>query len=132
MTDSEPGAHAGFGLFASLRRALADAIELVHTRLELVSVEIEATARHALGLVLWLIVALCSAALAVLLLVLTVLVVFWDTHRLLAAGVITAFFSVLSVSAMLVVRHRMRTRPRLLAATIGELKRDAAALDRSG
>jgi uncharacterized membrane protein YqjE len=132
MTDSEPGAHAGFGLFASLRRALADAIELVHTRLELVSIEFEAGVRHALGLVLWLMVALCSAALTVLLLVLTVLIAFWDTHRLLAAGAITAFFAALSVIAILIVRHRIRTRPRLLAATIGELRRDAAALDRSG
>ena len=128
MTDSEPGTHEAFGLFGSLRRALAHFIELVHTRLELASVEVEATVRHALSLVLWSVVAIFCGSLSALLLVLTILIAFWDTHRLLAAVLITVFFAIVSISAALVVRHRIRTRPRLLAASIAELKRDAAAL----
>ena len=131
MTDSDPlpSRRDSPGLFDSLRRALATLIELVYTRLELVGVEVEATVRHFLGLLLWCIVALFSASLAMLMLVLTVLIALWDTHRLLAAGVITASLALVALAAVFVVRHRVRTRPRLLAATIAELRRDITALD---
>lgn len=131
MTEPELSERVDLGLFASLRRMLATIIELLYTRLELVGVELEATARHSLNLLLWSIVAIFSASLAVLLLIMTVLIAFWDAHRLLAAVAITAFFAITAIGAALVVRHRIRTRPRLLAATIEELRRDAAALDRS-
>jgi uncharacterized membrane protein YqjE len=131
VTESEPGTRAGFGLFSSLRSALGNFIELAHTRLELLSVEMEARLLNSRHVMLWSVVALFSAALAMLMLAFTLLIVFWDTHRLLAACVITAFFAILAVAAALVVRQRVRERPRLLAATISELKRDAAALHES-
>jgi uncharacterized membrane protein YqjE len=129
VTEPELEARASFGLFSSLRSALGNFIELAHTRLELLSVEMEARLLNSRHVMLWSVVALFSGSLAMLMLTLTLLIVFWDTHRLLAAGVITAFFALLTVAAALVVRHRVRERPRLLAATIGELKRDAAALE---
>lgn len=129
MNEPEPGAREGLGLFASLRRLLATAVELGHTRLELASVELEAELHHLQSTLLWSIAAIFSAAIALLLLALTVLVVFWDTHRLLAAGAVTAFFLLFAAGAALLVRYRARTRPHLLAGTIEELKRDAATLD---
>ena len=132
MTETGPRERSSAGLFGSLRRALGHLVELLHTRLELASVEIEARLQDALQLLLWSVVAFFSAALALLMLTLTLLIVFWDTHRLLVAGIITAFFAVLSIAAILVVRHRLRTRTILLAATISELRRDVAALDGSG
>ena len=132
MTETGSRERSSAGLFGSLRRAFGHLVELLHTRLELASVEIEARLQDALQLLLWSVVAFFSAALALLMLTLTLLIVFWDTHRLLVAGVITAFFAVLAIAAILAVRHRLRTRTILLAATIGELKRDVAALDGTG
>jgi uncharacterized membrane protein YqjE len=128
MADPNLGEPGGIGLFGSLRRALANLIELAHTRLQLLSVEMEARLLNSRLVMLWSVVALFSASLAMLMLTLTILIIFWDTHRLLAAGIITAFFALVAIAAALVVRHRVRTRPRLLAASIGELKRDAATL----
>jgi uncharacterized membrane protein YqjE len=128
MAELDPGERAGFGLFGSLRSALANLIELAHTRLQLLSVEMEARFLNSRQVMLWSVVALFSASFALLMLTLTVLIIFWDTHRLLAASIITVFFAILAVAAALVVRHRVRGRPRLLADTINELKRDAAAL----
>jgi uncharacterized membrane protein YqjE len=128
MADPDLGEQGGIGLFGSLRRALANLIELAHTRLQLLSVEMEARLLNSRLVMLWSVVALFSASLAMLMLTLTILIIFWDTHRLLAAGIITAFFALVAIAAALVVRHRVRTRPRLLAASISELKRDAAAL----
>ncbi len=129
MNDSKHGAHPSIGLFDSLRSALANFIRLAHTRIELVSVEMEARLLNSRHVMLWSVVALFSASLALLTLSLTVLIIFWDTHRLLAAGAITAFFATMAIAAALVVRRRLHERPRLLAATIEELKRDVATLD---
>jgi uncharacterized membrane protein YqjE len=129
VSEPEPGARDSLGLFASLRRMLATLVELGHTRLELASVEFEAELHHLQSTLLWSIAAIFSAAVGLLLLALTVLVVFWDTHRLLAAGGVTAFFLLFAAGAALLVQYRVRTRPHLLAGTIEELKRDAAALD---
>jgi uncharacterized membrane protein YqjE len=131
VIESEPGARTNFGLFSSLRSTLANFIELAHTRLELLSVEMEARLLNSRHVMVWSVVALFSASLAMLMFAFTLLIVFWDTHRLLTACAITGFFVLLALAAALVVRHRVSERPRLLAATISELKRDAAALHES-
>jgi uncharacterized membrane protein YqjE len=132
MADFETGGRAGFGLLGSLRRTLAHVVELAHTRLELLSVEMEARLLNSRHVMLWSVVALFSASLAMLMLAMTVQIVFWDTHRLLAAGAITVFFTLMTIGATLVVRRRIRQRPRLLAATISELRRDALSLGETG
>jgi len=116
------------GLFASLRRMLATLVELGSTRLELVSVELQEQVEYAAGVLLWGIAAIFFASLTVLLLAFTIVIVFWDQHRLLAACVVTAAFALIALTAVVIVRRRLATRPRFLAATAEELKRDAAAL----
>lgn len=128
MTGLEPGPPEGHGLFASLRRVLATLIELVHTRLELVGVELQVEVQRAASLLLWAFGALLCAIVAVVLLAVTVMIAFWDTHRLLAAGCVTAFFAIAALGSTLYVRHRVRTRPHMFAGSLGELKRDAATL----
>jgi uncharacterized membrane protein YqjE len=122
------GAPPQAGLFASLKRMLATLLELVSLRLELVSVEIEEQIEYAASLLLWSVAAIFFGCLTVLLLALTIVIVFWDDHRLLAAGLVTGAFALLAVGAVLVVRARLRQRPRFLVATTAELKRDASAL----
>jgi uncharacterized membrane protein YqjE len=77
---------------------------------------------------LWAIVGVFCGGLAVLMIALTIVIAFWDGHRLLAAGLVALLFALLAIAAGLVVRYRLRTRPRFLSATIGELERDARAL----
>ncbi|HXQ64379.1 MAG TPA: phage holin family protein [Steroidobacteraceae bacterium] len=117
------------GLFASLRRMLAALIALAHTRLELVSVEIEEQIGYAAGVLLWSITAIFFGSLAVLLLALTIVIAFWDDHRLLAAGLVTGAFALVAVIAVLTVRARLHRRPRFLGATVDEMKRDVASLE---
>ena len=120
------------GLFASLRRTFATLVTLGHTRLELVSVEIEEQIEFAAGVLLWSIAAIFFGSLTVLVLALTIVIAFWDTHRLLVAGLVTGGLAAIAVIAVLVVRARIARRPRLLAATLGEMKRDANSLEGSG
>jgi uncharacterized membrane protein YqjE len=116
------------GIFASLRRMLANLLELGSTRLQLVSVEIQEQIEYAANLLLWGMVAIFFGSLTVLLLALTVVIAFWDSHRLLAAGLMTGLFAAIALIAASVVSSRLRSRPRFLEATTRELQRDAEAL----
>jgi uncharacterized membrane protein YqjE len=118
------------GLIASLQRMLATLLTLAHTRLELVAVEIEEQLQRAASILLWSVAAIFFGSLTVLLLAITIVIAFWDEHRLLAAGLVTAAFALVALVAVISVRRQLRARPKLLSASVAELERDAAALDR--
>jgi uncharacterized membrane protein YqjE len=107
---------------------LATLIELVHARLELVGVELQLEVQRATSLLLWAFAAIVCGIVTVVLLAVTVLIAFWDTHRLLAAGCITTVFAFSSIGMALYVRRRLHSRPHLFGSTLEELKRDQAAL----
>ncbi len=119
------------GLLGSLRRMFATVLALVHTRVELFTTEIEEEIQRAAGILLWALVALFFGSLTVLFLAVLVLIVFWEDHRVLAASLITAAFLVLTVTFAMLARARLRAKPRFMAATIEELKRDRATLERN-
>jgi uncharacterized membrane protein YqjE len=125
VADTPPEA----GLFASLKRMLETLLALASTRLELISVEIQEQIEYAASLLLWGITAIFFGSLTVLLLAMTVVIAFWDGHRLLAAGLVTGAFALIALIALLILRARLRRRPPFLWATSGELKRDADALE---
>jgi uncharacterized membrane protein YqjE len=122
------GERSGAGLFDSLRAMLATLITLAHTRLELLTVEIQEEVHRVAMTLLWSVVGVFTAGLGVLLLALTVVIAFWETHRLLAAGAVTALFLGVALASILVVRRRLATRSGLLSHSIDELRRDAEAL----
>jgi uncharacterized membrane protein YqjE len=128
VNDSGPSASAPPGLLESLRRALATAVELLRVRLTLVGVDLETAVQHWLRLLVWLLVAFFTGALATMMLVVTVLIAFWDTHRMVAAGVITAVLAGAMLISLLMVSRQIRTRPHPLASTLAELRNDATSL----
>ena len=119
---------AAGGLFGSLRAMLANLLALLQVRVELLTTELSAEVQRAVGVVVWAFVALFFGGLSVLMLALTVVIAVWDEHRLLAAGSFAAAFLLVTATAAFVVRNRIRSRPRLLAATLDELRRDRDAL----
>lgn len=121
------GPGAGFGLFDRVRRMLATLVTLAHTRLELVTVELEEEVQRLTRVVLYALVGLFCAGVAVVMLATTVIIAFWE-HRVLAALLVTAAFVGGAIVAGLAVRRRLAERPRFLGATLAELQRDARAL----
>ncbi len=120
------------GLFDSARRLLARLLALAQTRLELLTTELSLDVQRAVALLLWGFVGLFFGGLTVLMLTLTLVIAFWDDHRLLVAGLAALFFLAITATAVLVVRHRLRTRGPLLGASLEELRRDVEALDPEG
>lgn len=115
-------------LLDSLGALLATAIGIGRTRLELLSVELQEELRRVAGLLAWALIGLLAAGWALLFAGLAIVFAFWDTHRVLAAVGVMAAWAALAVVAGVVIRARIRSRPRFLAATLGELARDEAAL----
>lgn len=115
-------------LFGSAANALATALELGRTRLELATVEVQLEIRRVAEIAVWLLIALHSGILAFFMLGFWVIVLFWDSHRLLATGLVAAFFALTALIASLLLGHRLRTKPPALQGTLSELARDIERL----
>jgi uncharacterized membrane protein YqjE len=85
MHDKTPG--DGKGLLASLTALAATLVAIVHTRLDLLSSDLEEERAHVLSLLVLSLSALFFLGIGVLLVTLLVVVAFWDTYRLLVLAV---------------------------------------------
>jgi uncharacterized membrane protein YqjE len=103
-------------------------LAVAQTRVELLTAEISEDMERGVQLLLWALVAVLAGILGVLLAGLTLVIYFWETHRMAAAAGVAAVFLVAAVLAGLVFRNRLLQRPRLLDATRTELLRDVVAL----
>ena len=127
---SEKPEHAE-GLLDSLRNLAGTFVALLQTRLEIFASELdEGRARLARIVVLAGIAAFCLG-LAVVLLVLFVVVLFWDTYRLLAIGLLAGFFAACGLASLLALRAAVSQWPRPLSATLAELRKDRDKLEGS-
>lgn len=101
-------------------------VAMARTRLELAAVEVQEEAQRVLGYVAWTLLAAFLGAGAMMLVALFVIVLFWETHRLLAIGAVAGVFALAAVLILLQVRARLAARPRMMAATLAELDKDLA------
>ena len=128
---AEEGLPPAGGLVASFRRMLATLVAIVHTRVELFTTEIEEEIQRAASILMWALIALFFGSLTVLMVAVTVLVVFWDDHRILAASLITGTFLLLTLVFALLARKQLRAKGRFMEASLAELKRDKEGLERA-
>ena len=119
-------------MFGSLRRLLEQVLALLQVRVELLTAELSAEVRRAAVVVIWAAVALLFGALGMLMVTVTILVAFWEQHRVLAAGLVTLLFFAVTAFAVWQIQRRVRGRKPLLAASLEELRRDRAAIEAAG
>jgi uncharacterized membrane protein YqjE len=101
---------------------------VAQTRVELLTTEISEDVERGIRVLLLALVAVLAATLGVLLAGFTLVIYFWDTHRMAAATSVTVAFLLAAVVAGFVCCRRMRQKPRLLDATRTELRRDLMSL----
>jgi uncharacterized membrane protein YqjE len=116
------------GLFKSITNLASTLVVLAQTRLELLTTELQEEVQRAAGLVVWAFIALLAAMMGLFFGALTIVVVYWDEHRVLAASLITAAFLVFAAIAVLMLVAKANSRPRFLDATLTELAKDADSL----
>ena len=125
--DSAAGARAG-GMLSSVKKLVATLVELAHTRLQLLGNEIQEERLRIQQLLVLAIIAVFFFAPGVLLFTLFLIVLFWDSNRLLAIGSAAGFYLVIGIGFAIAVRNRAARGSRLFEASLGELKKDRARL----
>jgi uncharacterized membrane protein YqjE len=127
MSEKTPGASRG--LLDSLTTLAGSLVAMAHTRLELLSSDLEEERAHFFSLLVLAQAALFCLGLGVLLTTLLVVVVFWDSYRLLVLGGLAGLFLAAGIAAWRIALHRVRTKPRFFAASLSELLKDRQQLD---
>lgn len=126
--DESPG--PATNLLRSLVQLGGTLLATAQTRVELLTTELSEDVERGIRILLWGFVALLAGILGALLAGITLIIYFWDTHRLGAAVGVTLAFLVVAAVAGWVSRERLREKPRLLDATRSELRQDVEVLRR--
>lgn len=119
------------GIIDSVKSTLATILQILHTRVELFTTELEEEMHRVAAVLLWGAVAVFSGGLFVLMVAITVIIAAGEEHRLLAALVMTGVFLAILLVAVVLLKSRVSERTRLLSSSLDELKRDRDALRRS-
>ena len=126
MTEKTPGESKG--LLESLTTLAATLVAIAHTRLDLLSADLEEDREHLLSLLVLTLAALLCLVVGVVLATILLVVAFWDTHRLLVLGALAGFFLTSGVAAWMYAMHKARKKPRVFAASLSELLKDRQQL----
>lgn len=111
-------------IIESLGRIGTTLLAMVQTRLELAAVEIEEESRRTLGHFVLALISLILFGIALVLVSLAIILIFWDTYRLQAVFALASLFGIAGAAVAYTLHAKFATKPRLLAATVGELKKD--------
>ncbi|MDO8349961.1 MAG: phage holin family protein [Gallionella sp.] len=120
--------NGGEGLLNSLGKFAATLTAVVQTRLELLSADLDEDREHWLSLLTLVLTALFCLSVGVLLTTILLVVVFWDTQRILVLGILAGLFLSGGVAAWLFALHKIKTKPRIFAASLLELSKDRQQL----
>ena len=125
MPDSEAKKSS---LVDSIKGMMATLLAMGQTRLELISTEIEEEREWLTSMLIWTLVALFSATLAVTLAAFMVVVIFWDSYRLEAISIMIGIFVLAAVIAWRTVCKMNNSKPRIFSSSIAELSKDREQL----
>ena len=112
------------GILQSLRDLAATLVALLQNRLELLVTDLEEERIRLLQLLFWAAGALFFFALGVLMITMLIVLLLWDSHRIVGVAVLAAVFLAIGVGLAIGVRNRMHVRPRLFSSSLDELAKD--------
>ena len=117
------------GLLESLSAIATTLVIVAHTRLQLLSTDLEEDRARLFSLVvLYLIAAFCLVVGLVIAIILIVFVL-WESHRLLALSLVAGVFLLTGLGICSFAIHKTRTKPILFSASLSELLKDQQELD---
>lgn len=116
------------GLFESLSTLGATLVAIVHTRLELLSVDLEEERQHLFSIMLLSLIAVFLLGIGVVMAAIMLVVVYWDTNRLLVLSILTMLFLFLGIATGIYAVYRARSKPRLFSSSLDELQKDQQQL----
>lgn len=111
-----------------VRRLGASLLTLGRIRLELLAIEVQEEKARIAALLFWAAFTAILAGFALVFVALTLTVLLWDSHRLLALGLSAGVFVAVAAAGVWKLRCLTRQGHTLFASSLAELRRDAAAL----
>lgn len=126
MATPAPGADPGsFSLLQSLKAHVGTWVDVLRTRLDLLSTELQEERERVQQVFILAAAAVVCLAFGALLVTFFVVALFWETDYRLAVlgGFALAYLIAGGITAM-ITRRKIRNRPKLLSATVGELAKD--------
>lgn len=112
------------GLLASLKTLALTLVDVVQTRLELLSTDVAEERARLTAILISALAALFCLGVGVILLAIFISVMFWESHRLLTLGLLTGVFFASGIALWATAVHKLRSKPRLFDASINELVKD--------
>ena len=112
------------GLLGSLKSLTALMVAIIHNRLSLLSTDLEIAREQLVSVLIMVLIALFSLCFGALLLAIFIVVIFWDTHRLLALGGVSGLFIVVGSICMWRVLRALKAMPATFEASLEELATD--------
>jgi uncharacterized membrane protein YqjE len=113
------------GLFATFKRILATFRDILENRIELFLTELEEERIRLFDALLLALVGVVCALMALIVATFIVVVVFWDTHRILTLVLFALVYASLAAMVFWMLRSRLR-RWKTFSATMEQIKKDRA------
>jgi uncharacterized membrane protein YqjE len=117
------------GLMGSLKRLASTLTSIVSTRLELLANELQEERLWLTQMSLYALFAIFCFGMALLLLTIFIVVLFWDANRLAVLGGLSMLFVVLGMLMANLLRVKVKSRPKLFSVSIAEFSKDREQLD---
>jgi len=107
-----------------MKRMAATLLDMIQTRLELLSNEIDEERLHFRQVLLYASIALLFFGISIMLLTMFVVVVFWDSQRLLVLASLAGLFFIAGLLMWDALRRLTRKKSKLFSTCLGELNND--------
>jgi uncharacterized membrane protein YqjE len=111
-------------ILSSIKNLGSTAVEMIQTRLELFSSDIQIGWQRLLSVLVLVIITLFSLLFGLVLLAILIVVLYWDSHRVLVLSLMTVGFLSIGILLALFVRAQINAMPKLFEASLGELAKD--------
>jgi len=119
------------GVLDRVAKFAANLVAITHTRLALLSTDIEEEREHLLSLLRWLLVSLFFMMLGLLLTAVLLIVLLWESYRLTAIAGLAGFFLTAGAISWYWAKRKAKAKPKLFWSSLMELEKDQQHLDRS-
>lgn len=121
----QEGAPAHDPATSLVRSALRTLLTFAQTRVRIAGNELEEQTLRLFEIAVWILAAVALFSIGLLLLAAFVVLVFWDSNRVLASALLAGLFFAGGGISVLMARSCMAARPKFLAVTLAEFEKDA-------
>jgi uncharacterized membrane protein YqjE len=117
------------GILATVTRLLKTLHDVAENRVELFLIELKEERARFFDALLLAAVGIVCALMALVMLTFTVVVAFWETHRLPVLVLVTVVYAVAAAAAFINLRARLQ-RWRAFSETLEQIKKDRSCLEK--